>query len=54
MGDRETEWGEWWERGESGWECGESGGEWWESGESGGECGELGVGMRGIRVTIFV
>ena len=35
-------------------ECGESGGEWWESGESGGECGELGVGMRGIRVTIFV
>ena len=52
MGNQETEWGEWWECGESGWEygeCGESG--WkcrecgesgWEWGESGWECGELG------------
>ena len=52
MENQGTEWGEWWECGESGWEygeCGESG--WkcrecgesgWEWGESGWECGELG------------
>ena len=42
MGNRGTEWGEWWKCGEcreSGWECGEPG---WECGELGWECGELG------------
>ena len=33
MGNRETEWGEW-------WECGKAGREWWECGESGWEWGE--------------
>ena len=51
MGNRGTEWEEWWECGESGRECRESG---WECEESGWECGELGVGIMGIRVKIFV
>ena len=46
MGNRGTEWGEWWEHGESGWERAESGWEReesrWECGESGWECGECG------------
>ena len=56
MENRETEWGEWWKRGESGWErwesgqeCGEWGKECWECGVceecvwgSGWECGESG------------
>ena len=33
MGNRGTEWGEW-------WECGKAGREWWECGESGWEWGE--------------
>ena len=47
IGNRGTEWKEWWECGESEWECRESGWEckeswweWWECKEWVRECGE--------------
>ena len=46
MGNRGTEWGEWWQRAESGWERGESRWEWeesrWECGEWGENVGNVG------------
>ena len=45
MGNREKEWGEWWERGESGWEYRESG---WERDESREECRESGWECGGL------
>ena len=56
MGNRGTEWGEWWECRESGWERGEPG---WERGESRWECGESGWECREsgwffVRIFVFL